>query len=211
VVEQADEVMQDLKKVSASAVQLVSDLGDARTVASVKGSLGSLRDILGAVERGRGVAHWALYDREASARMAALVGHADDAAARLAGTLQHAERLLGEARAQGLVDHVGDAARDVGAAARALREARLIEHAGQAAKDLASIISYIRSGRGTIGGVIGDPTIYEQLVSILGGVERSRILRAVVRYAVGREDAARARGVPGVGPLRAAGDRMPIP
>ena len=37
--------------------------------------------------------------------------------------------------------------------------------------------SYMKKGQGTVGALIMDPTIYDQLVSVLGGVARSRILR----------------------------------
>lgn len=33
-----------------------------------------------------------------------------------------------------------------------------------------------------------DPTVYEQAIVVLGGVARSRMLRALVRYAISRSD-----------------------
>ena len=36
--------------------------------------------------------------------------------------------------------------------------------------------------------LVVDPTVYEQLVQVLGGVGRSRVLRALVRYAISRDD-----------------------
>ena len=50
------------------------------------------------------------------------------------------------------------------------------------AADLQQIIAYIKSGQGTLGGVIYDPAIYEDLRTIVGGVRRNVILRALGRY-----------------------------
>jgi hypothetical protein len=47
---------------------------------------------------------------------------------------------------------------------------------------------YMKSGQGTLGALVVDPTVYEQLVQVLGGVGRSRVLRALVRYAISRDD-----------------------
>ena len=50
----------------------------------------------------------------------------------------------------------------------------------------------MNSGRGTIGMALKDPTVYEQLVTVLGGVARSRVLRALVRYAILKDDGQKA-------------------
>ena len=47
---------------------------------------------------------------------------------------------------------------------------------------------YMKQGQGTLGALVVDPTVYEQLVQVLGGVGRSRVLRALVRYAISRDD-----------------------
>ena len=47
---------------------------------------------------------------------------------------------------------------------------------------------YMKAGQGTLGALVVDPTVYEQLVQVLGGVGRSRVLRALVRYAISRDD-----------------------
>ena len=43
-------------------------------------------------------------------------------------------------------------------------------------------VAYIKSGQGTLGGVIYDPAIYEDLRTIVGGVRRNVILRTLGRY-----------------------------
>ena len=60
---------------------------------------------------------------------------------------------------------------------------------GSAAADVKKITSTIAKGEGTVGGLIADPTIYEDLRTVLGNVKRNRVLRALVRFTVNnRED-----------------------
>ncbi len=52
----------------------------------------------------------------------------------------------------------------------------------RAAADLSQIVAYVKSGQGTLGGVIYDPAIYEDLRTIVGGVRRNVILRTLGRF-----------------------------
>jgi phospholipid/cholesterol/gamma-HCH transport system substrate-binding protein len=47
--------------------------------------------------------------------------------------------------------------------------------------NLKEITEKINEGEGTLGALIADPTVYERLVSILDGAQRSRILRFLLR------------------------------
>jgi len=54
---------------------------------------------------------------------------------------------------------------------------------------VASILEKIDNGQGTLGGLINDPTVHEDLKAILGGAKRSTILKYLIRQAVkGSED-----------------------
>ncbi len=49
---------------------------------------------------------------------------------------------------------------------------------------IASILEKIDNGQGTLGGLINDPTVHEDLKAILGGAKRSTILKYLIRRAV---------------------------
>jgi phospholipid/cholesterol/gamma-HCH transport system substrate-binding protein len=53
-----------------------------------------------------------------------------------------------------------------------------------------SILAKIDSGEGTLGGLISDPTVHEDLKELLGGAKRSTVLKYLIRQAVkgGEED-----------------------
>ena len=75
----------------------------------------------------------------------------------------------------------------MGGAASDLQRSNIIPHLQRASADLADLTGYVKAGKGSLGGVLMDPTAYEQLVTVLGGVQRSRVLRALVRYAIFRD------------------------
>ena len=70
--------------------------------------------------------------------------------------------------------------------------------------DLRAITGRIAAGEGTLGGLIQDPTVYENLAAFLEGAQRSVLLRALIRAAVGR-------GTPATGAAPAPGGGTPKP
>ena len=70
--------------------------------------------------------------------------------------------------------------------------------------DLRAITGRIAAGEGTFGGLIQDPTVYENLAAFLEGAQRSVLLRALIRSAVGRSTPA-----PGAAPTPGGGTPKP--
>ena len=50
--------------------------------------------------------------------------------------------------------------------------------------DLRDIVRDMKQGKGTIGALLVDPSIYEDMKRVLGNVERNSVLRALVRYSI---------------------------
>ena len=74
----------------------------------------------------------------------------------------------------------------------------------QAMADLRAITGRIEGGQGTLGGLVQDPTVYENLAAFLEGAQRSLLLRALIRAAIGR-------GTPAAGTAPPAGAGVPRP
>ncbi len=55
--------------------------------------------------------------------------------------------------------------------------------------DMKQIVADVRSGKGTLGALLVDPSVYEDLKLVLGNVERNKALRALVRYSIRRDEA----------------------
>jgi phospholipid/cholesterol/gamma-HCH transport system substrate-binding protein len=58
--------------------------------------------------------------------------------------------------------------------------------------DLRSIVSGVKNGKGTLGALLVDPSVYDDLKALLGNVERNQVLRALVRYSIKQDDQAAA-------------------
>ena len=54
--------------------------------------------------------------------------------------------------------------------------------------DLRAIVSNMRSGKGTLGALLVDPSIYDDVKALIGNVDRNQVLRALVRYSIKQED-----------------------
>lgn len=52
----------------------------------------------------------------------------------------------------------------------------------QATDNLNQVTQRIEKGEGTIGGLINDPTVYYDLKTLLGNANRSKLIKAVIRY-----------------------------
>jgi phospholipid/cholesterol/gamma-HCH transport system substrate-binding protein len=46
----------------------------------------------------------------------------------------------------------------------------------------------LRAGKGTLGALLVDPSIYEDVKSLLGNVQRNDALRALVRYSIKQDE-----------------------
>ena len=68
--------------------------------------------------------------------------------------------------------------------------------------DLRAITGRIEAGQGTLGGLVQDPTVYENLAAFLEGAQRSLLLRALIRAAIGRGTPATGAAPPGAGTPR---------
>jgi phospholipid/cholesterol/gamma-HCH transport system substrate-binding protein len=212
----AGQVMEDSKAISRSLKVAVETYANPVLAEDISASLRSLRGLLEEVEKGEGVLHALIYDKEAGRQVRGLLADAAQTARRVDGAVNHVEALLAEVRHGDGTAHAliygkegAQAFSELGAAAGQL--AGLIEDAkqspngavhqliygdargmfadlGSAAADLKKITSTVANGEGTVGGLISDPTVYEDLRQVLGNVKRNRLLRALVRFSVNNRE-----------------------
>jgi phospholipid/cholesterol/gamma-HCH transport system substrate-binding protein len=148
-----------------------------------------------------------------SARLDHVLAGVDEAVARVneGPGLAH-EVLYGDSRA---IAQVGSAADELGKTLAGIRTGNGLAHgllfgpspgggdsvigdqlAGDLtsmSSDLRAVLSDMRQGKGTLGALLVDPSVYEDLKMLLGNVQRNQALRALVRYSIRRDD-----GSPGV-------------
>ena len=185
----------------------------------VQEAMGSLNHILKSVDEGDGYAKRLLSDPEEAERLSRLVQNLDQTTRELNRAAQGVSVLIdrintGPGFAHDLVyqdnagkalAQFGGAAEEVGTTLRGIREGngmaksvlyggdeseQAMDNLNAASADLRSIVADLRAGKGTLGALLVDPSVYEDVKLLLGNVDRNKTLRALVRYSIKRDEAA---------------------
>jgi phospholipid/cholesterol/gamma-HCH transport system substrate-binding protein len=136
------------------------------TTAELNGILADTRDVTTHVKTGPGLAHALVYDGDISQTAA--------------GTLDEVHKDLTQIRTGNGLAHMllyGDA-----------DQQHLMSNVNAMSDDLRTILGNLKAGKGTIGALLVDPSIYEDIKSIVGNVERNQVLRALVRYSIKQDE-----------------------
>ncbi|HEX8823368.1 MAG TPA: MlaD family protein [Archangium sp.] len=208
----AAQVMEDSMAVSRTVRKAAEVYADPQVAEDMAASVRSLRMLLQEVETGDGALHALIYDKETGKQVRVLMANASRAALRMEKAVGHVEGMLnevenGDGTAHQLI-YGGEGAKalaELGSAAGQL--AGLLQDAkdnpngavhklvygdagnmfadlGSAAADIKQITSMVAKGEGSLGGLIKDPTVYEDLRQVVGNVRRNKVLRALVRFAI---------------------------
>lgn len=190
-------VMVKAQRVADGAARIMDEVNEPSLATDLRSSVASVRKLLEATQKGSGLAHALFYDPSTSAQMNKILAEAANLTTEVNAAVKSINAVLNSTDGDGrqLINNVSRATKNVAAVAADLHDSQIIPQVDKAAKDVAALTAYARSGQGSLGALLVDPTAYERLVTILGGVERSRILRAVVRYAIAKDDGATAARV----------------
>lgn len=178
----------------------------------VSAIVASTKNIVHEIEQGKGVLHMLVYDRGVTADVKAAITQVAESATRLDSAIAKVDGLLADVKTGDGTLHaliydkqVATSISDLGKAAEEvstlINDAKtrkdgvvyqlvygdsrvLISDLGQAAADIKAMTTKISKGEGSLGAIINDPTIYEDLKEILGNVKRNRILRELVRFSI---------------------------
>jgi phospholipid/cholesterol/gamma-HCH transport system substrate-binding protein len=208
----AAQVMEDTVVVSRTVRKSVEELADPQVAEDLAASMSSLRRLLEEVEKGDGALHALIYDKQTGQEVRQLMANASRTALRMEKALGHVEGLLdevhnGDGTAHALIygQEGAKALGELGAAAGQLavlmEDARknpdgavhqlvygnagnMLADLGSAAADIKQITAMVARGEGSLGGILKDPTVYEDLREVVGNVRRNRVLRALVRFAI---------------------------
>ncbi len=174
--------------------------------------------ILKEVAGGRGYVHKLLADPAEADRLSHLIATLDRTATEAEGTVTEAHRavarvnqgpglahelLYGE-KSSSAVANFGNAAGEIAVTLKGIREGNGLAHSifyggddssqevaanlGAITGDLRHIVADLRAGKGTLGALLVDPSIYEDVKSVLGNVQRNDALRALVRYSIKQDE-----------------------
>ena len=124
--------------------------------------------LLAEVQQGRGAAHALFYDPNGAKVLSELGSAAGELAVLLRDSRQNPKSALHQLT-------YGDTG-------------GMFANLASASADIKKITSKIAAGEGSLGGIINDPTLYDDLRTILGNVKRNRVLRSLVRLSISNEE-----------------------
>jgi phospholipid/cholesterol/gamma-HCH transport system substrate-binding protein len=190
-------ILQSLDEGKGYGARLLNDPAEAdrisNTLANLERSSAELSEtarginaVIGRVEKGPGFAHEVVYGDGPGKAIDQFGGAADELRLTLKGIRE------GNGMAKGLL-YGGQGTEDV------------TENLNQMSADLRQIVADVRAGKGTIGALLVDPSVYEDVKLLLGNVGRNKALRALVRYSIEKDEKARPSGVTDPGPTPASG------
>lgn len=209
VAKKADQTMDAVKRTS-------EQLADPQLAEDLKGSVRALRTILeGVANNKEGAAHKVIFDPEEGRRVDRILANLEVTTSNLGAASADARQMAARARSgPGLVHTlVYDEQMAAGTAGTmvelhksllALRTGNGLGHAivygddstqhvmgnvSAMSDDLREIVANMKAGRGTIGALLVDPSVYEDVKSLVGNVERNQVLRALVRYSIKQNEA----------------------
>ncbi len=200
-------------KESLADVKVATEkLADPQFQEDLHGSIKALRQILDGVATKPGAAHDFIFDPEEAKRVQHILANLDQASANLAQATADARDVMQRAKtgpglAHTLVyddktaESVAGSMAEIHGALRGIRTSNSLAHAliygddanssqkvmtnlGAMSDDLREIVANVKAGRGTVGALLVDPSVYEDIKSLVGNVERNQVLRALVRYSI---------------------------
>jgi phospholipid/cholesterol/gamma-HCH transport system substrate-binding protein len=189
---------------------LAQSLGDPRLAEDIKGSVSDVHSLLDSMVHGDGTVHRLFFDHREADQLDQLLARTNRTTERLNETLDDVKDLTAQIKQGPGIAHAliydGEISKDTAGTLnelhkdlKAIREGNGFAHAvlygddstqhvmanlNAMSDDLRTIVSGIRQGKGTLGGLLVDPTVYEDLKSAIGNVERNEVLRALVRYSI---------------------------
>jgi phospholipid/cholesterol/gamma-HCH transport system substrate-binding protein len=212
VIRASGEIVDNALAISRDLRQAVAGYSDPKIRENLASFIASVAAIASEVRSGQGTLHALVYDPKTTQEFKTLMVRISNVASRLDGAVTEVETFLHEARESNgaihalvydkkgaqLVTELGAAAGELAGLIHDAKTSKngavhqlvygdaqgLFANLGGAAADLKVVTSKIRSGEGTVGGLINDPTVYESLREILGNIKRNRILRALVRMSI---------------------------
>ena len=174
------------------------------------GTVHSLREVLDGIALRDGVAHRLIFDPAEAQRIDQLLVSLDESARNLAQITSNTRDLTQQVKSGPGLAHalvydpefakgVSGTLTEVNASLVAVRTGnglahsvlygdnqtqKLIGNVNAMSDDLREVVANLRAGRGTLGALLVDPTVYEDVKSLVGNVERNQVLRALVRYSI---------------------------
>ncbi|MEM7495731.1 MAG: MlaD family protein [Myxococcota bacterium] len=170
--DQAQEVLAHVTRTAAHIRKLFDELIKQDGGKMLAQSVLSVKNILREVEQGGGLIHQLIYAKQAGSDYQKIMQD-------LAKTAGRLESIMQDVREQPGILH---------SLLYEKQGAEVIDSLQGTLADLRHITSRIKEGEGSLGRLLTDTSVYEDLKLILGNVRRNKVLKALIRYAISRQE-----------------------
>ena len=156
--DKAGAIMDDIGATSKTINEMIGSVKGAKGESDVKAIVSSLRASVEQVQKGKGLAHAILYDPKG-----------EEVIAELSRTIRSVGDVVSQADEGG-------------------KSPGVLVNMRQASADLRAILASVRRGEGTLGKLVMDPELYDELRAFMGRANRNNLLKAVVRSTIEEND-----------------------
>lgn len=178
----------------------------------------TIKNIAAEVESGEGILHQIIYSSESGDNFNKAVKDVQRIVTKMTNTANHIENMVNEvesgegllhalvydpvgseilASTQTAIGQIETAMVQVNEEIRKIRGSfettegkGLLTNLDQTAANLNAIVSGLKAGEGTLGRLLVDPSVFEDVKLLLGNVRRNGALKALIRYGINRKEKA---------------------
>lgn len=204
-----DDIKQNILEITEKINIMLGSESGQDAGASIRGILTSFKNVAAEIERGDGIVHELIYDKKAGRDMKRMVANISTVMASingLVGDIKEGDgtihKLIYDDQISGLVAALETAVEGINVVIRDIKEGdgvlntlvygegteNLLNNLTEASADIQIIIAGIKNGDGTLGALLADPTVYEDVKTLLGGAKRNKILKAYVRDTIRKNE-----------------------
>lgn len=206
----AQKAAQEAKLALKDIKKITEGIADEHFKEDLKGSMSSLRLILDGVALRDGVAHKMIFDPEEARKIERTLANLEATSANLARVSHDANEITTQIKSGNGLAHAAiyddklaqattGSVTELNKSLEAIRTGNGLAHSivygddqtqklmgnvNAMSDDLREIVAGMKAGRGTVGALLVDPSVYEDIKLLVGNVERNQVLRALVRYSI---------------------------
>jgi phospholipid/cholesterol/gamma-HCH transport system substrate-binding protein len=204
-----DEIIENVKSITKTIDVILKGEDGQNAGKSVAAIFASIRNVVTELEQGRGLIHELVYDKKVAQRFKSVVANLDETTAQIKVVINEIKNGDGTLHALVYEDQISELLTSLTATAQKV-EALVVEikdgkglihdlvytERGQsmlanltdASADIRDVVAAVKRGEGTVGALLVDPTLYEDVKILLGRAQRNKILKDYVRETMRRNE-----------------------
>lgn len=204
-----DEIVENVKSITHTIDVILKGEDGQNAGKSVAAIFASIRRVVTELEEGRGIIHQLIYDKAVARKFESVVTNLDTTSEQIAAVIGEVKdgdgtlhALIYEDQISELLGSLTNTAKKVDELVVEIQEGDGLIHdlvyteQGQsmlanltdASADIKDVVASVKRGEGTVGALLVDPTLYEDVKTLLGRAKRNQVLKDYVRQTMRRNE-----------------------